>query len=127
MEVSKPRSVIRPLPVTVMNALLEQGMPKPLLAAYCGVCGKRIGIVVATVHGPLWLGFLHNRSGSRAVNLAGFPQGSQVPHWLDEPRPWLTGECDCRRNSVLKPPVVDALRARQARVRVPAQDDTPSG
>lgn len=97
------------------------------LTAYCQVCSTRLGFVLDTEHGLLWIGLLGtNRNSRRArgdffASLGGAGDGrSPVPLWVEDWRRWYFAcECKCGRGGADGTAVWAALQARRRKVEIP--------
>ena len=88
----------------------------------CSKCRHRIGVVVETEHGHLWLGFLGDRRRRKVRRDMGVSATGEnvVPIWIEARRPFYIGECDCPRNAVESRYVMSGSRLGGVRV-VPPQ------
>jgi hypothetical protein len=94
------------------------------LKVVCRECGTRVGIVISTEHGLLWLGWLGANKARRGLRqrLVGAEYGrGALPYWVESWRGYYGCECECRRNAVDGPPVWAALQAGTTRITVAAQ------
>lgn len=95
------------------------------LTVYCHRCSTRLGFVLDTEHGQLWVGFLGSNRTAREIRRRFFAQagyssdGRQVDAmWVERGRTYYRCDCKCRRNGVDGSRIHMALLARTRKVEV---------
>lgn len=116
----------RPPPRVVLREQL-QAVPfaklKPTTTAYCEACAKRIGIVLDTTHGHLWVGIVDNRAAGRERSAGGGLTRGLEAQWLEPHVFTYVGDCDCPRRRAFGPLVFDAVQSGRRKVQIPVEED----